>query len=45
MKLIADGRLVHFAKLVYTVFHVQGNHALSGLGLEGCPPFRGFNIH
>ena len=32
---IADGRRVHFARLVYTVFYVQGNYVLSGLWIRG----------
>ena len=32
---VAEGRCVHFARLIYTVFYVQGNYAFSGLRVRG----------
>ena len=45
MKQIQDGRLVHFARLVYTVFYVLGNYVLSGLQVRGVSAIQGFLMY
>ena len=36
-------KCVCFARLVYTVFYVQGNYALSGLRVRGVSAIQGVN--
>ena len=42
---MADGRHVCFARLVYTVFYVQWNYALSGLRISGVSTIQGFLMY
>ena len=42
MKAVPDGRCVRFARLIYTVFYVQGNYALSGLRVRGVSAIQGY---
>ena len=45
IRTVADGRRVRFARLVYTVFYVQGNYALSGLLVRGVSAIQGFLMY
>ena len=38
---VADGGCAHFARLVYTVFHVWGNSPLSSLQVRGVSTIQG----
>ena len=38
---MADGGCAHFARLVYTVFHVRGNSPLSSLQVRGVSTIQG----
>ena len=42
---VADGRRFCYARLVYTVFYVQGNYALSNLWSRGVSAIQGFLMY
>ena len=42
MKTVPDGRHVCFARLVYTLFYVQGNYALSSLWVREVSAIQGY---
>ena len=42
---VTEGRCVRFARLVYTVFCVQGNYPLFGLRVRGVSAIQGFLMY